>query len=49
MADNQSMSPHYLTPPDEQVQCNAAKLMKLETPWLDGIMHQVMSAMKFMQ
>jgi hypothetical protein len=24
-------------------------MMKLKTPWLDGAMHQVMSAMKFMQ
>ena len=23
--------------------------MKIKTPWLDGTMHQVMSAMKFMQ
>jgi hypothetical protein len=37
------------TPSDEQVQCNAVRLMKLKTPWLDGAMHQVMSAMKFMQ
>lgn len=37
------------TPPDEQVQCKVATPMKLGTPWLDGTMHKVMSAMKRMQ
>lgn len=35
----------------ERVQCDAARrlVLKLETPWRDGTMHLVMSALEFMQ